>query len=297
MELEEARSLLGVSPDDEWEAVRVAYRRLIRLQHPDRAGPGATVRAAELNEAYRVLSRATQVETVEGRRPRRRAAQPPPPRFDAHIEGADTLVVEAPPDEAFTQLLEAGHVVGAVSYVDRSCSIFEVVVKHQGESCSFVVSLEGDDKTEAYCTLQSMERAQQLSPTAIVRQLAGALRTPWVSPVDLDLDPDPSETSEAAEAAEASEPDEPPSAPWPDPPPGAGPGTGAAPGGGGLAGEVSDDGTTVRVVHRSPPPPPPPPEDDDDEDERLPDWNGGLPGNGNGSGNGSSNGNGSSGRT
>ena len=103
MELDEARSLLGVSPTDEWEAVRIAYRRLIRQQHPDRAGPGATVRAAQLNDAYRVLSRALQVQTVDGIRPRRRLADPPPPRFDAHIEGADTLVVEAPRDEAFSQ--------------------------------------------------------------------------------------------------------------------------------------------------------------------------------------------------
>ncbi|HEV7761749.1 MAG TPA: hypothetical protein VGO78_22235, partial [Acidimicrobiales bacterium] len=102
-------------------------------------------------------------------------------------------VVEAPPEQAFTQLLEAGHVVGSVSYVDRSCAIFEVVVKHEGEACSFVVSLEGDSKTEAYCTLESMERSQRLSPTPIVRQLAAALRTPWVSPLfgpeEVDADP------------------------------------------------------------------------------------------------------------
>jgi curved DNA-binding protein CbpA len=183
VELDEARSLLGVSPTDEWDAVRIAYRRLIRQQHPDRAGPGATVRAAQLNDAYRVLSRALQVQTADGIRPRRRLADPPPPRFDAHIEGADTLVVEAPREEAFSQLLEAGHVVGHVSYVDRSSAIFEVVVKHDGEACSFVVSLEGEGKTEALCTLESMERSQRLSPTPIVRQLAAALRTPWVSPL------------------------------------------------------------------------------------------------------------------
>jgi hypothetical protein len=278
VELEEARSLLGVSPDEEWEAVRVAYRRLIRLQHPDRAGPGATVRAAELNEAYRVLSRSLQIQTVEGRRPRRRVVTPPPPRFDAHIEGADTLIVEAPPDEAFTQLLEAGHVVGAVSYVDRSCAIFEVVVKHQGETCSFVVSLEGDEKTEAYCTLESMERSQRLSPTPIVRQLAGALRTPWVSPMDLDLDPDPSEPESEAETGE---------------PPGEPdvfthrPAASGGSGSGGLAGEMTEDDANVRVVHRSPPPPPPP-----EPAPGIPDRQGGLPGNGNGAQHSSANGKG-----
>jgi hypothetical protein len=285
VELEEARSLLGVGPDEEWEAVRVAYRRLIRLQHPDRAGPEATVRAAELNEAYRVLSRSLQVQTVEGRRPRRRVVTPPPPRFDAHIEGADTLIVVAPPDEAFTQLLEAGHVVGAVSYVDRSCAIFEVVVKHQGETCSFVVSLEGDEKTEAYCTLESMERSQRLSPTPIVRQLAGALRTPWVSPMDLDLDADPSSEPEV-------ETGEPPGEPAPVPRVGGLTGE--------MAGEMTEDDATVRVVHRSPPPPPPPGADGDGNSAAgIPDWRGGLPGDrlahGSGSRHSSANGNGSGG--
>src|SRR6266508_3914500 len=82
VELDEARALLGVRPTDEWDAVRVAYRSLIRLQHPDRAGPGATVRAAELNEAYQLLKRSMQVETLAGLRPRRRPAEPPRPRFD-----------------------------------------------------------------------------------------------------------------------------------------------------------------------------------------------------------------------
>jgi hypothetical protein len=202
VELDEARSLLGVSPTDEWDAVRIAYRRLIRQQHPDHAGPGATVRAAQLNDAYRVLSRALQVQTADGTRPRRRLADPPPPRLDAHIEGADTLVVEAPLEQAFSQLLEAGHVVGHVSYVDRSSAIFEVVVKHEGEACSFVVSLEGDGKTEAYCTLESMERSQRLSPTPIVRQLAGALRTPWVSPIfgpEVEEAPPPAPKADAGE--------------------------------------------------------------------------------------------------
>jgi hypothetical protein len=181
MDLDEARTLLGVSPTDEWDAVRAAYRRLIRQQHPDHAGSGATERAAQLNEAYRVLAQALQTQTLANAR-LRPPVEPPPPRFDAHVEGADVLIVEATPDEAFSQLLEAGHVVGHVSYVDRSSGIFEVVVKYEGETCSFVVSLEGDEKTEAYCTLESMERSQRLSPTPIVRRLAAALRDPWINP-------------------------------------------------------------------------------------------------------------------
>lgn len=189
MKVHEARALLGVSPDDGWDTVRLAYRRLIRELHPDRAGPEATSRAAELNEAYSVLSHALGSTTMRGRRPapvRRSSPATPPspsPRVTAHLEGPDILVVDAPPDEAFTRLLEAGHAVGSVTYVDRSCSIFEVVVRHEGETHSFVVSLQPRGaNTEALCTLESLERVSSPSPEPLVRQLADALRSPWLSP-------------------------------------------------------------------------------------------------------------------
>lgn len=191
MNVHEARSLLGVGPDDGWDAVRVAYRRLIRELHPDRAGPGATGRAAQLNEAYGILSHALGGTTMRGRRPmpsrRPTAAPPPSPRITAHLDGPDRLVVDAPPDEAFTRLLDAGHAVGSVTYVDRSCAIFEVVVRYEGESCSLVVTLQGREggRAEAYCTLESMERVHSPSPEPIVRQLAAALHSPWLSPPPL----------------------------------------------------------------------------------------------------------------
>jgi hypothetical protein len=73
--------------------------------------------------------------------------------------------------------------VGAVSYVDRSNAIFEVVVQHGGEACSLVVTLQGRAHgTEAFCTLEALERVASPSPEPVVRQLAAALRTPWVSP-------------------------------------------------------------------------------------------------------------------
>jgi hypothetical protein len=187
--LYEARSLLGVGPEDGWDAVRLAYRRLILELHPDRAGPEATSRAAALNEAYSVLSHELGSTTMRGRRPdpvRRPTVTKPPsasPRVTAHLEGPDTLVVDAPPDEAFTRLLEAGHAVGSVTYVDRSCSIFEVVVRHEGETHSLLVTLQPRGaKTEALCVLESIERVSSPSPEPLVRQLADALHSPWLSP-------------------------------------------------------------------------------------------------------------------
>jgi hypothetical protein len=187
VDVHEARALLGVGPDESWDEVRLAYRRLIRELHPDRAGPSATARAAQLNEAYGVLSRTLAGPGMRpSRRPTttRRARSPASSPISAHIDGADTLVVDAPPDEAFTRLLEAGHAVGSVSYVDRSCAIFEVVVRHEGEACSLVVSLEDQQEgpgTEATCTLESLEQAASRSPKPVVEQLAEALRSPWIS--------------------------------------------------------------------------------------------------------------------
>jgi hypothetical protein len=180
--------MLGVGPDDGWDAVRLAYRRLIRELHPDKAGPGATARAAELNEAYGVLSLALGGTSMRGRRPmpgrRPTTTTPPSPRIAAHLDGPDRLVVDAPPDEAFTRLLEAAHAIGGVSYVDRSCAIFEVVVRHEGEAHSLVVTLQPREAggTEAYCTLESIERVNTPSPEPVVRQLADALHSPWLSP-------------------------------------------------------------------------------------------------------------------
>jgi hypothetical protein len=190
VEVHEARAVLGVTSGDDWDAVRLSYRHLMRRLHPDRAGPTFTHRAAELNEAYAVLSRS--MRAGKARAAARQGsprpdivdtAPPPAPPVESHVDAGDTLVLVAPPDEAFTRLLEAAHVVGSVTYVDRSNAIFEVVVQHGGEACSFVVTLqEGANGTEAFCTLESLERVASPSPEPVVRQLAAALRTPWVSP-------------------------------------------------------------------------------------------------------------------
>jgi hypothetical protein len=187
VEVDEARALLGVAASDSWDAVRGSYRHLMRQLHPDHAGPTSTLRAAELNEAYAVLSRVMRARRPRTNRPGDGRPEspiaPPPPQVTAEVDAGDTLVVETSPDEAFTRLLEAAHSVGAVSYVDRSCAIFEVVVKHQGEACSLVVTIQGTDRgAEAFCTLESMERVHSPSPEPVVRQLAEALRAPWVSP-------------------------------------------------------------------------------------------------------------------
>jgi hypothetical protein len=108
--------------------------------------------------------------------PPRPPPPPPPPRVGSAVVGEDTLLLAAPPPEAFALLLEAGHRIGSVSYVDRSCGIFEVVVNQAGETCSLLVTLQGRGHgTEVVFALESLERAASLSPEPYARRLAEML--------------------------------------------------------------------------------------------------------------------------
>jgi hypothetical protein len=180
VDVTEARAVLGVGDGDGWDVVRLAYRRRIRAAHPDVHGAGATPVAARLNEAYAVLSRAkrasaaTPAPTPATTPPA--PAPPAPPPVGVRVVGGDTLLLAAPPDEAFALLLEAGHRVGNVSYVDRACAIFEVVVRQDGETCSLVVTLQGRAHgTEAVLTLEAMERPASLPPDRVVARVVAAL--------------------------------------------------------------------------------------------------------------------------
>lgn len=180
MDVAEARAVLGVTEADGWDVVRLAYRTRIRAAHPDTHGPTAAPRAVRLNEAYAVLSRARRAGTA-ATAPAPPAPPPappptPPPRVGLRIDGDDTLLLAAPPDQAFALLLDAGHRVGNVSYVDRSCAIFEVVVRQDGETCSLVVTVQPRAHgTEALLTLEAMERPATLPPDRVLRQVVDAL--------------------------------------------------------------------------------------------------------------------------
>jgi hypothetical protein len=176
VDVTEARSVLGVVPGDGWDVVRLAYRRRIRAAHPDVAGPGTAPVAARLNEAYAVLSRAKRSGTLDTPSAAPPPPPPPPPRVGVAVVGGDTLLLAAPPDEAFALLVEAGHRVGSISYVDRSCAILEVVVRQDGESCSLVVTVQGRAHgTEAFLTLEALERPASLAPGRVLARLAAAL--------------------------------------------------------------------------------------------------------------------------
>src|SRR5690606_31815617 len=91
---------------------------------------------------------------------------------------ADTIAFGAPADETFRLILDAVHDVGAVTYLDRSVPIVEVLCRFVGEpATSLVITLQGRmDRTEAFCTAESIENRPGPPASAVVDLLEDAVR-------------------------------------------------------------------------------------------------------------------------
>jgi len=177
VEVAAARDALGLGPRPSWTEVRAAYRARIQTAHPDRAG-GDTDRAAALNAAYATLVRAKRTGDLHEAPPAAVPEHEPQPDWEpAEVLDGDTIRLAMPPDEAFVRLLEAAHRIGDVTYVDRSCAIFETLVAIEGEGvCSLVVTLQGRaDGTEAFCTLEAIEHVASPPVRHVTEALVAAL--------------------------------------------------------------------------------------------------------------------------
>jgi hypothetical protein len=182
-----ARALLGIDRSAGAPEARAAYRRLIRDAHPDR-GAADGARAAALNEAYAVLVRRRRAgagRSSTAAPGRHGPGSPPPParpaeQVPAEVLDGDTIHIAAPADEAFALLLEACHRIGHVSYLDRSCAILEAMVRVPDEgTCSLLITLQGRaDGTDAFCTLEAVERVAQPPVGPVTAALLDALLDP-----------------------------------------------------------------------------------------------------------------------
>jgi hypothetical protein len=174
VELEEARAVLGVGVGAEWEEVRTAYRRLLRRHHPDVAlDSGAGVTTARIVAAFGLLRSARRAPAAPGpeggsANNERRAAQAPALGED------DTVVLHAPPDEAFLALLDAVQEVGEATYVDADVGLLETIVGSGPGACSLVVSLQGrgNGTTEAFVTLEPLGQGPPPPLAPLVAELA-----------------------------------------------------------------------------------------------------------------------------
>lgn len=171
----EAAAVLGVADDATAEVVRAAFRALVREQHPDRSGRAGSVEVSRLVEARRTLLAPVPVGAPE--------PPPPPPRrpavpLDAHVEG-DTLLVHADGATTMARLLEAGHALGEITYLDRGVGLVEVLIQVQEEgdpgpaACSLVASLQGRlDGVEVFCTVERLDGHPAPPVAPIVHALA-----------------------------------------------------------------------------------------------------------------------------
>lgn len=189
MDVAAARDELGLGATPTWLEVRAAYRERIQLAHPDRTG-GDTARAAALNAAYTTLVRARRSGDLHQPPPAPTPPAPPSPIVSERPSWAsesdeeppevldgDTVRLFLPPDEAFQRLLEAADCIGDVTYVDRSCAIFEALVAVEGEgTCSLVVTLQGRAHgTDAFCTLEAIEHVGSPPVRQVTEALVAAL--------------------------------------------------------------------------------------------------------------------------
>jgi hypothetical protein len=176
----EAAGVLGIGVDAGADEVRAAFRALVRQQHPDRSGRPGSVAVSRLVEARRTL-----LAPVAVGGPAPAPPPPPPPRpavpLDAHVEG-DTLLVHADPATTMARLLEAGHALGEITYLDRGVGLVEVLIQVQEEddpapaACSLVCSLQGRlDGVEVFCTVERLDGhpAPRIAPivTALAHQM------------------------------------------------------------------------------------------------------------------------------
>jgi hypothetical protein len=160
MDLQQARSLLGLAADADDDQIRGSYRRLLLANHPDVTGgaAGSTRRTAELNLAYSIVSGATtSSESTSGSAPgTTSAAYPSRQRADP---GEQSIPLKAPTLDVLDALCEAADRIGDLSYVDRSNGILETIIRPEGwPVCSLLITLQqsGPD-TLASCTLESLD--------------------------------------------------------------------------------------------------------------------------------------------
>jgi molecular chaperone DnaJ len=197
VDVQEALAVLGLSPGVTLAEARAAYRRLVRVHHPDVAGDAATAQAARLTEAFAVLRSVASSSTTGTIDPVASPSVPAAPEpttpsaaqaargayqhaAEAELAAGDTILVRAPADEAFVALLDGAARIGHIGYLDRQLGILETIVRFEdGPTCSLLITLQGRvEGTEAFCTIESIEAAPTPPIGPVVDALLKALADP-----------------------------------------------------------------------------------------------------------------------
>jgi hypothetical protein len=184
----EARRVLGVGPGESADGLRAAYRDALHRTHPDlHGGDGAPTRAVV--EAYRALVGTAPPDADPSASAQASAPAPPPaperePGTVVVVDG-DTVAADLPAGDLFAMLVEVGHRIGDVAYVDRGAGLLEIIVTFGGYgACSVVLTLQGRAAglTEAFCTVEALGTGPAPPASAVADLLAAGLRSVGASP-------------------------------------------------------------------------------------------------------------------
>jgi hypothetical protein len=177
---DDAHALLGLRSDQTaghtTDTVRAAFRQRLQATHPDRVGDTGHETTVALLDAYRIA-------LDHAAKPSPEPPAAPPSRAPVWLIDRDTIALSCTHGEAFVRLVEVGHQLGAITYLDRETELLEVLLRTvQGDTLSLVISLQGRTEwIEAFLTVEVLDRAKHELPTIdqLTELVAHRLNTAW----------------------------------------------------------------------------------------------------------------------
>jgi hypothetical protein len=191
VEIGAAWECLGLDPAANLSDVRKRYRALLLVNHPDQQSDGCAGeidsdgRTRELIASFRAIEAlfetgdlvdvgdrdeheipdlgGNRADGIDHESPLNDLDSEP----DVRVLERDTLSIRGPSDQVFGRLLEAGAMIGEITYLDRQNELFESLLKTvDGDALSLVCTLQGraDETTEAFFTVEPLGIARHPLP-------------------------------------------------------------------------------------------------------------------------------------
>jgi hypothetical protein len=188
VEIGSAWERLGLDPATTLADVRKRYRALLLVNHPDQqseahvAGLDSDRTTRELIAAFRAIEASFEIGAIPdvenlddyevpsfggGKADQESSVNDAESDTDVRVVERDTLSVCGPSDQVFGRLLEAGAMIGEITYLDRQNELFESLLKTvDGDAISLVCTLQGraDETTEAFFTMEPLGIARHPLP-------------------------------------------------------------------------------------------------------------------------------------
>lgn len=183
--------MLGIDRGTDVATARAHYLALMRVHHPDLAGPAGAADAQRVTQAWALVEAAIEDGHLGVGDPGATAPAGGPAaawrdeaswtRLDpgtVHLVDAGTIGLHASREDAMLALLDVAHEMGEVSFVDVDLGLMEVIVQFVGQpTCSLVVSLQGRaDRVDAFCTIDSYDATPPPPIDQVTRLLASRLQ-------------------------------------------------------------------------------------------------------------------------